>query len=86
MSETSSYGNYYWCVKVAKMLFKNGEIYLHAERVVLDRGAVVFISNKDCPVLVVPAGSWSAVCAASVIDGSAVAIEHWEGEVVRKGK
>jgi hypothetical protein len=29
--------------------------------VVLDGGAVMFISNKDCPVLVVPAGSSSAV-------------------------
>ena len=37
MSETSSYGVYYRCVKVAKTLSKNGEIYLHAERVVLDR-------------------------------------------------
>jgi hypothetical protein len=61
MSETSSYGDYYWCIKVAKSLSKSGETYLHAERVVLDHGAVVFMSNKDHPVLVVPAGSWSAV-------------------------
>jgi hypothetical protein len=42
------------------------------------------MSNKDHPVLVVPAGSWSGVYAASVLDGSAVAVEHWEGEVVAK--
>ncbi len=61
---------------------KDGEIYLHAERVVLDRGAVVFISNKDCPMPVLPAGLWSAVYAASLMDGSAVAVEQWAGEVI----
>jgi hypothetical protein len=33
--------------------------------------------------LIIPSGHWTACYAASVIDGSAVAVEHWKGEVAR---
>jgi len=89
MSDTSRYGRYYWYVKVPRDVSKDGEIYLMADRVRIDGGALVFVRHReDNPEehinLVLPAGKWSALYAASVLDGSAVAVEHWAGEVISK--
>src|SRR5215475_3741863 len=94
---TSQYGQYYWCVKCK--LSKSGEIYLHADQVSInEHGDAVFLRTSQwdhqtdtyppregppLPMLVIAAGQWTAVFAASVIDGHAVAVEPWEGEVVR---
>ena len=62
-----------------------GDIYLHADAMRIDDGALVFMQRKTdglYDTVVVAAGSWSVVYAASVIDGSPVAVEHWDGEVV----
>lgn len=89
MPGPESYGRFYWCVKVPKGVSKDGEIYVHADSVeIAASGAVLFMQNeaKDRPrqpTLVLAAGMWSAFYAASVLDGAAVAVEHWEGEVSR---
>src|SRR6266566_4394385 len=89
MTDTSRYGRFYWCVKVTKDLSKDGEIYLMADDVRVQGGALVFLQRDgkekgiDRVNLLIPVHKWSAVYAASVLDGSAVAVEHWAGEVLR---
>lgn len=81
----AGYGAYYWCVKTD--LSESGEIYVYADAVRCEpTGGVLFVSRQDdgeCINLALAAGKWTAVFAASVLDGHAVAVEHWEGEVVR---
>lgn len=88
MSNTSKYGDRYWCVKVIKDLSKDREIYLHAEKVITENGALIFLGKSQFngeffPVLVISRDCWFAVYAASVVDGAAVAVEYWTGEVSR---
>ncbi len=75
------FGVYYFCVKTT--LSESGEIYVHADSVSIAQGALVFLGHQDIPVLVIALGDWSACFAASVLDGSAVAVPHWKGEVTR---
>jgi len=95
MSGTERYGRYYWCIKVPKTVSQNGEIYVMADEVKFENGTAVFIGGSrgrkqegatpKTPqvVLALNPRSWTAVYAASVIDGSAIAVEHWKGEVER---
>jgi hypothetical protein len=85
-----NYGKSYWCVKVPINISPNGEIYLYADKVeITSHGDLVFWSEenekreKSFQNLSLASGFWIAFFAASVIDGAAVAVEHWEGEVVR---
>jgi len=86
---TFQYGNYYWGVKVLKTVSADGEIYLTADRVETRPDGSLWFLNCDnkkpepVPNLVLPAGKWLAVYAASVLDGAAVAVEHWKGEITR---
>jgi hypothetical protein len=90
---TARYGRYYWCVKVTKDLCQKGEIYVMADEAKVDRsGALYFLkvweADEKEPAgrhinLLIAAGQWTAVYAASCLDGSAVAVEHWKGEVER---
>ena len=87
---TEQYGNLYWCVKVPKSISSSKEIYLHASKAeVTPAGDLIFWSstNENRPEpfqnLALAHGSWTAFFAASVMDGAAVAVEHWEGEVER---
>ncbi|MYC36064.1 MAG: hypothetical protein F4X66_04025 [Chloroflexi bacterium] len=79
-------GNFYWCVKTSESK-KTGEIYVWADEVRVDHvGSLVFFHQKDDREhinLVISTGSWSSFYAASVWDGHAVAVQEWEGEVVR---
>jgi hypothetical protein len=72
----------------------DGEIYLKADRLeVTEAGALIAWGdhrdktseapgpNMQAPVLVLAAGHWTAAYAASILDGAAVAVEHWEGEM-----
>lgn len=80
---TARYGAYYWCIKTK--LSKSGEIYVMAdEAVVRDNGALVML-GKNGTNLAIASGQWTACYAASLLDGSAVAVEHWDGEVKREG-
>ena len=91
---TSKYGSKYWCIK--SKASKDGEIYVMADRLaVTEAGSLIAwgggrsksgdtpIANKQIPVLILASGHWTSAYAASVFDGSAVAVEHWEGEVDR---
>ncbi len=70
------YGEYYWCVG----LVDGTEIHLHADDLHFDDGALILERVKEDRSTVnmaFAAGRWSFVYAASVIDGGAVAVEHW---------
>lgn len=87
-SGTSHYGNYYWCAKVTKDLSPDGEIYVMADSVSIEQGALRFMGHsakrdEQFPVLIIPASKWIVCYAASLLDGSAIAVEHWQGEVQR---
>ncbi len=86
---TACYCSSFWCIK------RGGEpeIYVMADRLEVDStGALLCIGGfrseagpaKDpFTVLLIAPGNWTAAYAASCWDGSAVAVEAWEGEVVR---
>lgn len=82
-----NYGRYYWCIKVTEEISPTGEIYVFAdEATVQDSGCLCFYRDKDGKMqvnLVIAKGGWTTFFAASCIDGHAVAVEHWEGEVCR---
>jgi hypothetical protein len=79
------YGQYYWCVK--SDLSEDGEIYVYADAVRYEAGGVLFVARQDDGGerinLALAAGQWTAIFAASCLDGHAVAVEHWKGEVAR---
>jgi hypothetical protein len=98
MNEATDYGNFYWCVKVPKTMSKSGEIYVFADEVQFQLdGSVLFLGygwdNSVHPHvktretlrvnLALAPKSWTGVYAASCMDGHAIAVEHWAGEVVR---
>lgn len=82
-----AYGNHYWCVKVPKSVCPRGEIYACADKAEVTGGGnlVLWQDGKDgrSPNLAFARGQWHVFYAASFIDGLAVAVEHWEGEVAR---
>ena len=83
-SYAKDYGNFYWCIKT-DLSKETGEIYAYADRVMIDpTGSLVLLHQSDkgeSPTLVIASGAWHAMYAASVLDGAAVAVEHWKGEV-----
>lgn len=91
MTGTARYGRKYWCIKTAES--EDGEIYVCADRMVVhpDGSLIAYGSfqadSKDPPQpeivnLAIAAGRWTSVFAASLIDGAAIAVEHWKGEVL----
>lgn len=96
---TLNYGSRIFCLKVPKALSPTGEIYVHGDRIDIDpTGALVVVGGyrevddaynaiaepkEQKPLLVLAAGQWLAYYAASALDGSAVAVDIWRGEVER---
>lgn len=86
-----NYGQFYWCVKVTTDISGDGEIYLMADDVRVVEGALEFvrITNSDDAKnrvnFLLPPGKWLAVYSASLLDGSAVAVEYWADEVIGPG-
>lgn len=87
---TARYGDFYWCVKVPKTISDDGDIYVMADSIEVHQdgslwciGHSVKDESKKQPVLVLAAGSWLVTYAASLLDGAAIAVEHWSGEVSR---
>jgi hypothetical protein len=90
---TSRYGGKYWCIKSPAS--EDGEIYVMADRLeVTEAGALIAWGGNraksdapgpdmQIPVLVLAAGHWTVAYAASILDGSAVAVEVWKGEIDR---
>ena len=74
----SNKGDLYWFVRLAA----GDEIHFHADRVAIEpSGALVgYTIQKGTEVVVfaVGAGAWTHSYAASVFDGGAVAVEHWD--------
>jgi hypothetical protein len=85
MRDCTHYGRSYRCVKTAN---HDDEIYLHADTMVVnDHGDLIAIGHQSSEAgehanLAIAAGQWSMFFAASCIDGAAVAVEHWKGEVI----
>ena len=78
------HGKHYWCVKVPRTISQDGEIYLVADEVEFRDGGVVFYGcdeEKRTLNLALADGAWKSVYAASYLDGHAVAVTHWKGEV-----
>jgi hypothetical protein len=86
MRNTEQYGARYWGIKTD--IAPDGEIYAFADVVeTAPDGSLVLrrdpgTEGRTHANLIIPAGHWTAVFAASLIDGAAVAVEHWKGEVV----
>ena len=77
-------GNLYWCIKT-DLSKETGEIYAWADEVRIDQGSLVLIyhhTRGERVNLAFAPGSWQGIYSASMMDGSAVAVEKWEGEVV----
>lgn len=84
MTNPENYGRFYWCAKVNASAAPSGEIYVYADSVNVVCGALVFTRHSEHGRnLIIAPGLWRAVYAASCLDGAAVAVEHWEGEVQR---
>jgi hypothetical protein len=88
VSNPTYYGKYYWCVKTGESA--SGEIYVWADTMtVTPHGDLLCLGSHGSDgsdgyaVLALAAGHWRTFYAASCIDGAAVAVEHWAGEVCR---
>ena len=80
-------GNLYFCVKVPVHVCGKKEIYIWADEWLVESGHLFFFlvrfgEPKKMNMVFAP-GHWNTVFAASIMDGHACAVEHWEGEVVR---
>ena len=82
MSEPDQYGRYYWCIRIRE----KEDVYAHADSVNLVNGSLLLLRDKldtesgktQTQVnLAFAPGHWEYIYAASVIDGGAVAIQHW---------
>lgn len=74
----SAHGDYYFRVLVDKTISKSGDILLMATTVTTEAdGSVHFRDKHGIQNLIIPAGKWTAVNSASVIDGGMIGIEHW---------
>ena len=85
-SGAEKYGRFYWCIKTG-LSKETGEIYAYADEVQIDQtGCLTLIQHHDdgrrTPTLALASGSWQAFYAATALDGSAVSVEHWAGEVI----
>jgi hypothetical protein len=73
----------YWAVLVDNTIACEGIIHLHADYVeISESGAVKFMKKEedlleDYCIFSVSQGCWTVFYAASIIDGSACCIEHW---------
>lgn len=89
MADPEKYGQFYWGVKVTQGISEDGEIYVHADEVqVLPNGAAVFVgSGHDAHPpqqnLILAPGSWLVIFAASIEEGSAIAVEKWKSKRIR---
>ncbi len=87
--ESRRYGEFYWCVALADE--PTTEVYLHADAVevtasgslLCKRWARVNDDERIEQVMVAfAAGEWRFFYAASVLDGAAVSVAHWPGQIL----
>ena len=71
------YGKYYWTLRTPKETIR-----LHADEAEVVDGSVVFRQKKDDGTSIInfsaATGQWVHFYAASILDGGAIAIEHWD--------
>ena len=74
---TEKYGKFFWNIWVTEELGK--QIFVMADELrVMDNGTLLCLSEKGYATLAIAPGRWFAYYAASVIDGGAVSVEHWD--------
>lgn len=92
--DASTYGRSYWCVGLKDA--EATEVYLHADEVrIADSGALILESRGNRspdgrpdtskplePYVAFAPGEWSFLYAASVMDGHAVSVQSWPGQIV----
>jgi hypothetical protein len=76
---TDRYGNRYFGIKTD--IVPDGEIYAMADVAETAADGSLVLRNERHINLIIPAGHWTACFAASLLDGTPVAVEHWKGEV-----
>lgn len=80
MSEPHKHGRWYYCIK--SELSENNEIYAYTDKAVItDSGNLILLNDNGYINLALAPGKWDAIFSASCRDGSAIAVEHWAGEV-----
>ncbi|HET9326426.1 MAG TPA: hypothetical protein VFQ05_06635 [Candidatus Eisenbacteria bacterium] len=81
----TDYGSYYWCAILADT--KRTEVYVMADKATTDGGTLTFWQQRedkpDQPTVAFAPGKWLAFYAASCMDGHAVAVEHWPGQIAK---
>lgn len=73
MSSADQEGQYYFCIR----LNGNKDIYAYADGVEIVDGAIVLRKKGGQMNFTLASGQWEYCYAASSVDGSAVAVEHW---------
>ncbi|HEV8714710.1 MAG TPA: hypothetical protein VGX03_18005, partial [Candidatus Binatia bacterium] len=75
---------FYWCVGTTEQ-GQNGkpvEAHVMADNIQITAGSALVLLRGDKTVnLAFAPGAWQFVYAASVLDGSPIAVEHWPGQV-----
>lgn len=80
---SNPFGKFYWCVGLKRKDKTREEIYLWAARIRVDFcGALTFCAPNGAVNLALAPGEWNYVYAASTIDGSAAAVEHWPSQII----
>lgn len=68
------YGNFYWYLSGSDF-----DCHVVGDKLVIDsNGNALFYRDEDHVNFVVKANKWDRIEAASQLDGSAVAVEHWQ--------
>jgi len=87
MSQPQDYGKWYWCIKVPEAVSPSGEIYVYADEVGSSAHGDLILRREGAEHvgvnLALSAGNWISVYAASLIDGSGVAVGWWKGDTER---
>lgn len=80
-----NYGTFYWGIYTKET--EGDCIYLYADTVnVAPDGSLVFTSQSEKNPekqtrFIVASGKWTIVFAASMMDGSPVAVDHWKEQI-----
>lgn len=78
------YGNWYHRIQTTK----GEDVYVHADEVEFKDGALILWRVKEDGTRTVniafAPGQWSYIYAASVLDGHAVAVDHWDKNTTKE--
>jgi len=91
MSNPIDYGNYYWCIR----LNEKEEVYAYADSINNVNGTLLLLREKKEEAaseskitvnIALAPGHWQNIYAASLMDGSPIAVEHWikDGKPINK--